>query len=415
MVPEGWEATEIGDLGRFASGGTPSKKNDAFWGSEYPWISGKDLKFHYLETSIDMLSEEGFKNAKVAPKGASLVLVRGMTLLKDFPVGYATRDMAFNQDIKAIVPKKNVDGLFLSYLLLGNKPKIRQLVSTAGHGTGRIDSESLKSFPVNLPPSLEQKKIAKILSTWDKAIATVEKLIANSQQQKKALMQQLLTGKKRLHGFGNGEQYKQTRYGPIPGDWGFVHIEDVAVQVSKKNVDALDLPVLSCSKYEGFVDSLQYFNKKVYSDDTSGYKVIERGCFGFPSNHIEEGSIGYQNIYDAGLVSPIYTVFRPNKKKVDSVYLYKLLKTEHYRQIFSAATNASVDRRGSLRWKEFGKIRIPLPELGEQQKIASILTTAEQEVDVLQQSLGKLKNEKKALMQQLLTGKMRVRIEGSYI
>ena len=161
-------------------------------------------------------------------------------------------------------------------------------------------------------------------------------------------------------------------------------------------------------KHEGFVDSLQYFNKKVYSDDTSGYKVIERGCFGFPSNHIEEGSIGYQNIYDAGLVSPIYTVFRPNKKKVDSVYLYKLLKTDHYRQIFSAATNASVDRRGSLRWKEFGKIRVPLPTLLEQQKISSILTSSEKEVETLQQSLDCLRQEKKSLMQQLLSGNKRV-------
>ena len=110
MVPKGWVTTPIGDIVKFSSGGTPSKQNALYWGGDLPWISGKDLKSHYLETSIDTLTEIGFKEAKKAPAGASLILVRGMTLLKDFPVGYATREVAFNQDLKALVPKSNIDG-----------------------------------------------------------------------------------------------------------------------------------------------------------------------------------------------------------------------------------------------------------------------------------------------------------------
>ena len=197
----------------------------------------------------------------------------------------------------------------------------------------------------------------------------------------------------------------------IPDDWDFLSIESIAEQFTKKNSDENDYPVLSCSKYVGFVDSLKYFKKKVYSDNTSGYKIIEHGCFGFPSNHIEEGSIGYQNLYEAGLVSPIYTVFKAKNKLVNDLFLYKLLKTEHYRQIFAAATNASVDRRGSLRWKEFSKIKIMLPSLKEQQKIVSVLSAADREVETLQQKLEFIKQEKKALMQQLLTGKRRVKID----
>ncbi|VAW84686.1 Type I restriction-modification system, specificity subunit S, partial [hydrothermal vent metagenome] len=201
MIPEGWSATELGKLAHFSSGGTPSKQRPEFWGGDYPWISGKDLKTHYLKNSIDKLSSSGFFVAKKAPKGATLILVRGMTLLKDFPVGYATKEMAYNQDVKALLPANKVNPLFLSYLLLANKNKIRQLVSIAGHGTGRIDTNTLKEFPVNLPPTTEQTKIATILFTYDKAIETVEKLINNSRTQKKSLMQQLLTGKKRLPGF----------------------------------------------------------------------------------------------------------------------------------------------------------------------------------------------------------------------
>ena len=118
MVPNGWTPSQVGDIAKFSSGGTPSKQQPEYWGGTEPWISGKDLKTHYLETSIDTLTEAGFQAAKKAPKGASLILVRGMTLLKDFPVGYATREVAFNQDLKALVPAKNVDGLFLSFLLV---------------------------------------------------------------------------------------------------------------------------------------------------------------------------------------------------------------------------------------------------------------------------------------------------------
>ena len=122
------------------------------------------------------------------------------------------------------------------------------------------------------------------------------------------------------------------------------------------------------------VESLTYFKKKVYSDDTSNYKVMRRGTFGFPSNHIEEGSIGYQDLFDAGIVSPIYYVFAADKT-VDDGFLYKLLKTDRYRQMFAAATNASVDRRGSLRWKEFAKITLLLPPLEEQQAISEAVNS----------------------------------------
>lgn len=198
MVPEGWKPVQIADLAKFSSGGTPSKQKTEYWGGDLPWISGKDLKSHYLADSIDTLTNEGCSIAKKAPKGSSLILVRGMTLLKDFPVGYATREVAFNQNLKALEPVASVDGLFLSFLLVGENHRIRQLVITVGRGTGRLDTNSVQEYPVNLPPLPEQKKIAKILSTWDKAITTTEQLLANSQQQKIALMQQLLTGKRRV-------------------------------------------------------------------------------------------------------------------------------------------------------------------------------------------------------------------------
>ncbi|HDI3315269.1 MULTISPECIES: restriction endonuclease subunit S [Morganellaceae] len=316
---------------------------------------------------------------------------------------------AYNVALIKASPKNGVDNDYM-YYFLSRESLLRVIESHSQRTSGQtgIEMDVLKSYPMPLPPLSEQKKIAKILSTWDKAITTTEQLLSNSQQQKKALEQQLLTGKKRLGMPANGYDFKKTRYGIIPKDWEYPAIKDVCTQVTEKNTESADYPVLSCSKYDGFVDSLKYFKKKVYSDDTSGYRLIHRGCFGFPSNHVEEGSIGLQNLYDTGIVSPIYVVFRAKPKKVDNTYLYAVLKTDHYRQIFGAATNASVDRRGSLRWKEFSLIHVPLPPLEEQQRISTVLATADQEISALQQKLDALKQEKKALMQQLLTGKRRV-------
>jgi len=285
---------------------------------------------------------------------------------------------------------------------------IFSFLSRQGAGRYKLNKASLEKIPLLIPPVEEQKKIARILTTWDKAISKVEQLIANSQQKKKALMQQLLTGNRRLLNKDREFGFKKTTFGYIPSDWEYPKIGDVCSQISERNTSGADYPVLSCSKHEGFVDSLKYFKKRVYSEDTSGYRVIPRNCFGFPANHIEEGSIGLQKAYDVGIVSPIYVVFMADKDKVNNDYLYALLKTEHYRQIFSSATNSSVDRRGSLRWKEFSSIHVPLPPLTEQNKIASVIAIADGEIATLKNNLNCIKQGKKSLMQQLLTGKRRV-------
>ncbi|MCW8127890.1 restriction endonuclease subunit S [Microbulbifer halophilus] len=396
MVPKGWKPTQIGELAKFSSGGTPSKKNDTYWGGNYPWISGKDLKGHYLENSVDKLSSEGFRSAKRAPKGSSLILVRGMTLLKDFPVGYATRELAFNQDLKALVPKKDVDGLFLSFLLAGEKHRIRQLVSTAGHGTGRLDTESVKEYPVNLPPTWEQKKIAQILSTWDKAITTTEKLLVNSRQQKKALMQQLLTGKKRLVD-ENG-----VRFG---GDWKMYKLGNLFKERVETNRE--DLPLLSITADVGVMYQEDTGRKNTSNDDKSKYRRICVNDIGYNTMRMWQGRSSLSD--KEGIVSPAYTIVIPGDKIVPAFasYLFKLPELVH---VFYRNSQGLVSDTWNLKFNHFNKISWAFPDLYEQQKIASVLCKADKEIEILQQKLDFLKQEKKALVQQLLTGKRRVQI-----
>jgi restriction endonuclease S subunit len=257
------------------------------------------------------------------------------------------------------------------------------------------------------PPLSEQKKIAEILSTWDKAIEQMRKLIDGKKRHKKALMQQLLTGKKRLPGFETSKGRKFYRFFDFPEDWGCPQIRDVAQEYSERNTGGGDLTVLTCSKYLGFVESSEYFGKRVFSADTSNYKIIRRGYFGYPSNHIEEGSIGLLLSHDIGIVSPIYTVFRCNDSIIPE-YLYAVFKTDTFRHIFAISTNASVDRRGSLRWREFSLIRVPLPSIKEQQAIVEVLNVADNEIVQLERKLKALEKQKRGLMQKLLTGEVRV-------
>lgn len=273
-----------------------------------------------------------------------------------------------------------------------------------------INATQLKHFPVVLPPLAEQREIVIVIGTWDRAIQCAEKFLAAKQELKKGLMQQLLTGKTRFKEFVKSGKKVKTRYGDFPEDWSQVHMGDIADEAGKKNYGGKELPVLSCTKYRGLVNSLEYFGKRIFSEDTSTYRIVERGDFAYATNHIEEGSIGYQNLHDAALISPMYTVFR-TRAGVDHEFFWKLIKTELYRHIFEVNTSGSIARRGALRWDEFALIKVFLPGVPEQQRIAAVLNTCDREIELLQKQLEALKEQKRGLMQKLLTGEIRVKVK----
>lgn len=272
-----------------------------------------------------------------------------------------------------------------------------------------ISAEEYSALRIPIPNVNEQKQIAIILTSWDKTIKRVLDLIKSKTKLKKARMQQLLTGKLRFKEFVKSTKRVESRFGKIPADWKYQKVEEIAKEVSDRNINGRNIPVLSCTKYEGLVNSLLYFGKRIFSKDTSNYKIVRRGQFAYATNHIEEGSIGLLDFLDEGLVSPMYTVFKVNEG-VYAPFLYKLFKTELYRHIFEVNTSGSIDRRGSLRWKHFSQIHIPLPTVEEQKKIAACIDTCNREIKLLQHLLDALKTQKKGLMQKLLTGQIRLKV-----
>ncbi|CAL9311876.1 hypothetical protein SUDANB91_04844 [Streptomyces sp. SudanB91_2054] len=299
-----------------------------------------------------------------------------------------------NQHIFKVTPDKTKLTPYYSFLVLQN---VQKEIERQAHGFKssfvHVKKSDLVKVCLPIPPIPEQRSIGKALSEVDQLIANLGRLMKKKQAIKQGVMQQLLTGETRLPGFET--------------EWRRRSISDLLQPRSERNTSGNDLTVLTCTKNLGFVRSLDYFKNQVFSRNLSGYRVIYRGDIGYPANHVEEGSIGVQEIEDRALVSPIYVVMEP-KPDVDSYFLQRMLKLDTYRQKFSQATNASVDRRGSLRWPEFSRIEVSVPDIEEQRCISRVLRDTELEISKLEQRIRVARDLKQGMAQELLSGRTRL-------
>lgn len=258
-----------------------------------------------------------------------------------------------------------------------------------------ISQQDVKSLKFPLPPLPEQKKIAQILSTWDQAITATERLLENSQQRKKGLMQQLLTGKKRLPGF--------------EGEWEDVRLKELLTEEKTRNKDLSISRVLSVTNHSGFVLPEDQFSKRVASDNVSNYRVVRKGQYGYNPSRLNVGSFARLDRYDEGLLSPMYVVFSVDEIRLNNDYFLNWMKSNEAKQRIAGSTQGSV--RDSVGFDALCSFPFRLPPIDEQQEIAKVLTISDQEIDSLKQRISCLQQEKKALMQQLLTGKRRVQVD----
>jgi type I restriction enzyme, S subunit len=190
-APE-WQPTILDQLSDVQSGSTPSKVNPNFWNGSIPWVSAKDMKQLFLEDTEDHISTAAVEDgARVVPAGALLILTRGMMLLKDIPICVLRREMSLNQDVKALRPKGDVNGLFLAYLLLGNKHRLLTMVDIAGHGTGKLNTDELKAFELAFPNPNEQQRISDCFSSLDNRISAESNQLTALKAHKHGLMQHL--------------------------------------------------------------------------------------------------------------------------------------------------------------------------------------------------------------------------------
>ena len=174
-----WPVVALGSKVRFLSGGTPRKDEAKYWNGDIPWVGSAEMVQRRIGDTELRVTEEGAREgSKLVPANTVLVVVRGMSLAKEFRVAITERELTFNQDLKALKPADDLDPLFLFYYLLSQNSAIRDSASEAAHGTKKLDTPVLEQWPIPLPPLEVQCRIAAILSAYDDLIANNQRRIA---------------------------------------------------------------------------------------------------------------------------------------------------------------------------------------------------------------------------------------------
>jgi type I restriction enzyme, S subunit len=260
-----------------------------------------------------------------------------------------------------------------------------------------INSSQLSGFPVLLPPISEQHAIINILSTWDRAIDLTAQLIAAKQQYKRGLMQQLLTGKRRFPAFQQ-QKWLDASFGQI------FHTKYV------RNTGSHIKNPITVGKY-AIRPQNEHFNRIVASDNLENYNIIEQDDFVYDPMSAYYGAFGRYELDEPGIVSPVYRVLQINHN-YDSDFMKHFIKS-HYIAYQLSAHSSQGNREGKRRTiqaEAFDSISFKIPDIDEQRAIAQVLNACDQELSLLNRKLELLKKQKQGLMQQLLTGKVRVKV-----
>ncbi|NJI08968.1 restriction endonuclease subunit S [Aeromonas veronii] len=349
-------------------------------------IGGRIIEGDLLRTSPKIHNQ--YKRAEVK-QGDLLLTIRGTTgRVAIVPSSLAGANIT--QDTARIRVSSDDEPMYVFYAL--QSPDVQRQIdlNTVGQAVKGINIAEVRKLRIFHPIGIEQKKIAKILSTWDKAITTTEQLLANSQQQKKALMQQLLTGKKRLLDIKTGVIFER--------DFKTLSLRDVCSMQAGKFINASDIlnghqdgtyPCFGGNGLRGYTKTFTHdgeFSLIGRQGALCGNITFATGCF-----HATEHAV---------VVTP--------RSNINTKWLYYALVDLNLNQYATGVAQPG------LSVKNIEQVSIKVPEsINEQQKIAAVLSTADQEITTLKQKLDALKQEKKALMQQLLTGKRRVKVEAA--
>ncbi|WP_250243436.1 restriction endonuclease subunit S, partial [Escherichia coli] len=386
MVPKGWSEHTLDDLALVERGkfSVRPRNDPRYYGGDMPFVQTGDVTSSgtYLKSFSQTLNENGIGVSKVFPKNTILITIAaniGDTAITTFEV-------ACPDSVVAIQPYKHVADVYWLKKYLETRKTDLDAQSTQ-NAQKNINLQVLKPLLILTPPYAEQKKIAQILLAWDKAISVTEKLLANSQQQKKALMQQLLTGKKRLLD-ENGTRFSET--------WKLYALSKLFQRVTTKN-NGKSNNVVTISGQHGLIKQEDFFKKTVASDTLDGYFLLKKGQFAYNksySNGYPMGAIKRLNRYPEGVVTTLYICFElttPQKSCGD--YWEHYFESGLLNNSLSQIAHEGGRAHGLLNVKpsDFFSLKVAVPGFEEQQKIASVLSAADTEISTLEKKLACLK------------------------
>ena len=370
IIPEDWEVKRLGDLCFDIFSGSNKTRIDSGKYTVYgsTGIIGKTDEYKYEGERILV--------ARVGAHAGQVSIASGKYDVSDNTI------IVENQDCYSLY-------FAYQYLIASNLNKM-----VFGSGQPLITAGMLKRMFVVYPPFEEQLKINNVLQLWDIAIAKQTVLIEQLALRKRGLMQQLLTGKKRLKGFG--------------GEWEKIKFKEIFQRKTQIVNDSSNVQVLSVTK-EGIVSQKEYFNKEVASDDTSKYLLVEKGDLAMSGLNFWMGSCHILTQYEKGIISPAYKVFSI-RDGFSIEYIVNFVQSYNFKSslLGSSVIGASIVRR-NLDLEMLEEWTYLLPSLPEQKAISDILTYADKEIEIQKQKLAAMQEQKKGLMQVLLTGERRIR------
>lgn len=385
-IPRDWFQKTLGELlEKMEGGGTPSKENPVFWDGLIPWASVKDVVTHNPFNTQDHISEEGLKNSssRIVPKGTLIVPTR-------MALGHAVIfkiDIAINQDLKALYPNKELLNPFLFYWFASKKEYIEKLGS--GSTVAGIQQSELKKIRFSLPTISEQKRIVAVLEIWDQAIEKLKRKIEIKKEIKKSLMQSLLSGNVRLNGF--------------TGFWSKHELEDLMRPTSEKYN-----PI--SNKEDRMCIELEHLQKK--DSVLLGYTSARQQKSIKSVFHAGDVLFGKLRPYlrkfllpdFLGVCSTEIWVFKTTAK-MNNVFAYYLVQTEKFINIASVSSGTHMPRAD---WGYMRGISFTVPDdVGEQKAIANVIQTQDFEIGILKKKLKYLQDQKKYLLNNLITGTIR--------
>ena len=396
LIPEDWEVKKLGELGFFFKGkGVP--KTSIETEGKYKCLTYGDLytKYDYVIKNVKSFindasdsQEINFGDICIAGSGETIEDIGKCAVFIDDKTGYAGGDI--------IIFRSDENPLTLSYILNSDLCKRQKYRLGQGHSVVHIYSSQLQNLKIPLPPLPEQKKIADCLSTWDSAIEKQSALINALTDRKKALMQQLLTGKKRLPGFSE--------------EWKEVSFEKLLKQIKRKEEwdDKKLYKLLSVKRRsEGIFDREHLFG---YQIAVKELMKVKKDDFLISKMQIVHGASALVNDYfENYYVSGSYIVLNIRDKRIlnpEFLNYYSKQKLFYY-QTYLSSYGVHIEKM-TFDFKTFLKIEMTIPSLEEQTAIAEILATADRELQLQKDKLAQLQSQKKGLMQVLLTGKKRL-------
>ena len=399
-IPVDWQMKFLGDIGTFSKGAGITKNDLVDIGKPCVRYAELYTKFEFvIPKCISFIPEDIAKKSKQIQKGCILFAGSGETKEEIGKCAvYDNDEIAYAGGDNIIYTIKDNYPVYLSYYL--NTLGRRQL-NKLGQGDSivHIHAEDLKKVKIPLPPLPEQEKIAEILSCWDEAIEKVSSLISLKEKQKKGLMQRLLTGKTRLPGFT--QPWKEVKLGDVCNFInGYMFKSETYVDNGKYKI------ITIANVQQGFLDYNTTNSINELPKDLQSNQILSIGDIVFSMTG-NVGRVCRVSTVDCLLNQRVGKIV---EKNISKDFLYQLLLTDRFIRKMEAFAQGGAQDNLSL--KDVKKYKITIPsDIAEQKAIADILSTADEEIEKLKSKLDLLKLQKKGLMQQLLTGKIRVKIK----